>query len=87
MSQDTGQEETRAPGNPGAPRRGQRVQFTCSDHPFVGPGLRGTISLAAGDRFWVAMDRGSFFGWTSFVDWELTGEPDALPCEIRISWH
>lgn len=59
-----------------APRLGQRVRFTRSDHPDVPPGRGGFIDHVMGDKFFVATDCGGFFGWTSFASWESTGEPD-----------
>lgn len=52
------------------PQLGQRVRFARLDHPDVSPGSTGRISQLRGDGwFFVTIDRGGLFGWTSFDSW------------------
>jgi hypothetical protein len=61
------------------PRIGQRVRFTRHDHPNVPLDRGGMIDqLGSDNQFFVLIDCGGFFGWTSFDSWEATGEPDEV---------
>lgn len=63
-----------------APRIGQRVRFTRSDHRMVRPGTGGMIDQIArdGSQFFVLVDDGGFYGWTTFAAWTPTGESDVV---------
>lgn len=57
------------------PRLGQRVRFT-AQHEMLPVGATGMIDQVKGHEFVVLLDEGAWFFWTTFAEWEPTGEPD-----------
>jgi hypothetical protein len=58
------------------PKIGMLVEFTRSDNPNVPLGMTGVIDVISNDdatNFWVLVDNGGFFGWTSFASWKWSG--------------
>lgn len=57
------------------PKIGMLVEFTKSDHVNVPLGMTGVIDVvnAEENAFWVLVDNGGFFGWTSFDSWKWSG--------------
>lgn len=57
------------------PRLGQRVRFT-GQHRSLATGSTGMVDQVSGEKFVVQTDDGGWFFWTTFAQWEPTGEPD-----------
>ena len=57
------------------PKIGMLVEFTRNDHPHVPLGMTGVIDVVNDEEnaFWVLVDNGGFFGWTSFDAWKWSG--------------
>ena len=51
------------------------VEFTRGDNPNVPLGMTGVIDVVndEANAFWVFVDNGGFFGWTSFESWKWSG--------------
>jgi hypothetical protein len=81
-------EESSRPVSTDVAKIGMLVEFTRNDHPHVPLGMTGVIDVVNDEAnvFWVLVDNGGFYGWTSFDSWKWSGGMLARTEETR-GWY